>query len=341
LGDVLLASPLIRSLRKRFPDARIDFLVREEYAGLVRENPYLSNLIIFVAQDGMKGLRILIRRILREKYHIVLDIHGSLRTRFIELVLRLNPFHSTKIFRIRKNQFIRFLLVRFKVNLYHKEKQRVIPVWEKYLNTAKSLGVKSDGSDLDLFLPEEALEAGRKFYDSLPAGRWEVVVAPGARHFTKRWLPEYFAEVIRKLNTDFGLNTVLVGGKEDVPIIDQIAALLPNGVAVSAGGKFSILESASIIKNASLVISNDSGLMHVADAFDVPLIAIFGSTVREFGFFPHGSQAIVFENEGLYCRPCSHIGRSTCPEKHFRCMKEVTSKRIMELIRRKKFFAES
>jgi heptosyltransferase-2 len=233
---------------------------------------------------------------------------------------------------VRKNQFMRWLLVKFKINLYRKLYGRVIPVWEKYLRTARSLSVVPDSGNLDIYLPEEAAKAAQKFLSLLKGNNWNILIAPGARHFSKRWPEEYFAELIQQLFTKTGWRTILLGGQEDIPVIENILRQLPEGIAVSAAGNLTLLETASLIKRSRLMISNDSGLMHLGSALDIPLIAIFGSTVEELGFFPGCPKVIVVENRGLYCRPCSHIGRSDCPEKHFRCMREITTEYVLKIV---------
>jgi heptosyltransferase-2 len=230
---------------------------------------------------------------------------------------------------LRKNQFIRFLLVKFKINLYRKIYGRVIPLWEKYLRTAHSLGIVPDNGHLECYFPDEATIAVQKFLSVLKANNWNIVIAPGARHFSKRWPEEYFSELIQRLFAKTGWRTVLVGGVEDQSVIENILRQLPEGIAVSAAGKITLLETAALIKQSKMMISNDSGLMHLGAALNVPLLAIFGSTVEELGFFPNSPKAVVVENRGLYCRPCSHIGRRDCPEKHFRCMREISIDKIM------------
>ena len=332
LGDVLLATPLIRQLRQKYPQVQLDFLVRKDYAELLQHHPGLSRLIEFDVQQGFSSLKKLRKKIRQTRYDIILDIHNNLRSRYLCSSLPFLSFFNTRIYRIRKNQLIRILLVKFKINLYRKIYGRVIPVWEKYLRTARSLGVTADDGRSDLFFPEEAITAAQNFRAALEEGQWDIAMAPGARHYSKRWPEEYFVELIRKLFAKADLKTILIGGEEDTPVIEKILQQLPKGMAVSAAGKLSLLETAALIKQSKLMISNDSGLMHLGAALDVRLIAIFGSTVEELGFYPNSPKAVVMENQGLYCRPCSHIGRSDCPEKHFRCMREITPDNILSTV---------
>ena len=333
LGDVLLATPLIRLLRARFPNSQIDFLVRTEYADLIRFNPNLSRVIEFNIKHGFPALRQLRKNIRDQEYDVILDIHRSLRSRYLTFLLRWNPLSGTKVYGIRKNQFIRFLLVKFKINLYKKFYGRIIPVWEKYVRTAAPLGITADEGHLELYLSGNSESQLNKDLQKLLSEDY-ILIAPGAKHFTKRWPAKYFTWLILEIHRKYQLPTILAGDASDIPVVEEILSGLPSEIATSLAGELSILQTAEVIRRAKLVISNDSGLMHVAAAFQKPLIAIFGSTVEELGFFPNSNGAQIVENEGLYCRPCSHIGRSSCPEKHFRCMLEIPPEVVMERITR-------
>ncbi len=332
LGDVLLSTPLLHQLREKYPRAQIDFLVRSDYAELLRYNPNISNLIEFNNRTGFNGLRDIRKRIQWAGYDVIIDIHRNLRSRFI--CLGINRFFRkrTRILKVRKNQIIRFLLVKFKINLYRRLYGRVIPVWEKYLRAAAPLGLLPVNGQPQLFLPENAQSNADSFLRGLPAGDWQVIIAPGARHFTKRWLPEYYAVLIRRLFEENGWHSILVGGEDDVPVIENILTLVPRGSAISVADKLTLPETAALIARAGIMVTNDSGLMHVGSATGIPLVAIFGSTVEELGFFPSSPQATVLENKGLYCRPCTHVGRESCPETHFRCMKEIKPYNVIEII---------
>ncbi|MFZ0390273.1 MAG: glycosyltransferase family 9 protein, partial [Calditrichia bacterium] len=328
LGDVLLASPLIRVLRKKFPEAQIDFLVRPEYADMIRYNPHLSRIIEFDIADGFPGMWKLRQRIRHERYDAIIDIHRNMRSFFLRTAL-----FKTPVFKVVKYQIIRFLLVRFKWNLYRRLHKRIIPVWERYIRAAAPLGIRPDGEGLELFFPDSVRTAVKSYLPdkNIPL----IVIAPGARHFTKRWLPQYFAELIRGFGESIRVQVVLVGAKEDLAVTHDISRNTAKVRLLNAAGKLSVLETAAVMEEAAFVVSNDSGLMHVASALNRPQIAVFGSTVKEFGFFPSGSQAVVAENKGLYCRPCTHIGRADCPEKHFRCMKEILPAEVLRIIREK------
>ncbi len=201
----------------------------------------------------------------------------------------------------------KLLFVYLKINLLKEN----ISIVKRY---AEAAAVEFDEKGLDLFILTETkakLESGRKY----------IGFAPGAKHFTKRWLPEYFVVLGSDLSKQ-GYQIVLLGGKSDKEICEVIAKQIPNSINLQNDDN--LHQTAADMKQCKLVVTNDSGLMHTAAAAGVPLVAIFGSTVKEFGFVPYGVQNLILENNSLFCRPCSHIGKSTCPKKHFKCMKEVT-----------------
>ena len=124
-----------------------------------------------------------------------------------------------------------------------------------------------------------------------------------------------------------GFKIVLFGGKSDEELCKAISGNIQGCVNLQNDDQ--VLQTAADMKKCKLILTNDSGLMHTASAVGVPLIAVFGSTVREFGFIPVGTQNLILENKSLSCRPCSHIGKSSCPKKHFKCMKEITPEFVL------------
>jgi heptosyltransferase-2 len=337
LGDVVLTSPLISSLKKRFPEHQIDFLVRDQYSELVRFNPNLSKIITFNVEEGLSGLWKLRKKIISEKYDIIFDIHNNIRSRFILYGYGIPLFSKSRILKINKNQFIRFLLVHFKINLYPKPPQKIRKVWQKYVLTGQPLGINYAGNKIELFFTLEEENFAENYLKKHKLKEKFIVVAPGAKHVTKRWPPDFFVRLIKKLNLELDLRFLLIGGSEDEKIEKEILNDIDSDRVVSIIGKTSILQTAALIKRASCFIGNDSGLLHIASAFRVPTIAIFGSTVEAFGFFPENPNAIVVENQGLKCRPCTHIGRKNCPQRHFKCLNEIEVEKILHIFKVGKF----
>jgi lipopolysaccharide heptosyltransferase II len=135
------------------------------------------------------------------------------------------------------------------------------------------------------------------------------------------WPQKYYIDLGNYL-VKSGRTVVLFGGKDDKEICGEIAAEIHG--AINLFNDNDLFKTAVDMKKCSALICNDSGMMHVACALKVPVVAIFGSTVSYFGFTPYKNKSIVLENESLSCRPCSHIGKDACPKHHFKCMTEIT-----------------
>jgi heptosyltransferase-2 len=231
---------------------------------------------------------------------------------------------------VDKRVLERSMLVNFKKNVY----KDVVSVVDRYIETVRDLGVVNDGKGLDLHIPDEVLFGVSAKIAKLGLNRFEKVIGlcPGARHFTKRWPAERYARVGAAFAQKMDAKMLLFGGAADEPVCNQICWEINNEVgaerATSLCGQFGLLETAAAMEYCDVILTNDTGLMHIAVAMHKKVLAIFGSTVREFGFFPYDPAAVVLEQSGLTCRPCSHIGRSECPERHFKCMTEIDEDRV-------------
>lgn len=302
LGDVLLATPVVRSLKKNYPGLSIDFLVKQNFDAAVRLNPHIDNVIIYT--DSPK----LTSQLKENNYDLVIDLHNNFRTKKIVKQLGL-PYYK-----FIKPNLEKFLLVHTKINLLKEKK----PIPVRYAEVIPDF--KLDDKGLDLIISEDV-------YSEMNDLNNVIGFAPGAFHFTKRWLIEYYAELGKKL-TDDGYKIAILGGESDKTICGNLHKMIPNSLDLSNNND--LPQTAAHIKNCKVMICNDSGLMHTASAVGTPVISIFGSTVQEFGFAPYGVKNIVVENSELKCRPCTHIGKSKCPKGHFKCMKEITPDLLYE-----------
>ncbi|MCS6989197.1 MAG: glycosyltransferase family 9 protein [Chloroherpetonaceae bacterium] len=306
LGDVVLATPLLRALRTAFPDARIDALVKPAYAPILQGNPALS--AIFTTETFAS----------RSRYDAVIDLQNNLSSRRYRRV-------GEKIFAYRKENWKKFLLVWFKINLCGDYRS----VAERYALAAEPLGARLDGKGCEIFLSEAEIRFGLSHRTHASA----LAVCFGARHFTKRFPPERFATTLNLLLERTTLDVWLLGGGDDAPFADEILRRIEKKERVkNFSGRLSLRESASMLAAADAALSNDTGLMHVAAAFQKPIVALFGSSVKEFGFLPYKTRFEVLEVAGLKCRPCSHIGRASCPRKHFKCMMDIPEARLVEAV---------
>jgi lipopolysaccharide heptosyltransferase II len=328
VGDIILSSLLVRLLRRRFPSATIDYLVKEEYAPLLQGNPHLSHLLMLPREGSLSSLRSVRHSVQQGSYDLLIDLHNSLRSRFV-------TFGHPRVVRINKRKLARFLLVKMKWNLYDRlGGSPSIP--HRYLETVQHLGLVDDGAGLEVFVPEEATvrigallaEAGVQPAQPL------IGVCPSARHNNKMWIKEKFADAASGLAQSLKAGILLFGsGAEEQKRCAEVAALIaqksPSIHTVNCADRLTLQETAAAMDRCSLVITNDTGLMHLAAARKRKVIAIFGPTVRELGFFPFGTQATVLETPGLACRPCTHVGLAYCPKGHFRCMNEIDAQRVI------------
>ncbi len=322
IGDIILTTPLIRVLRKRFPSARIDFITKAKYADLLRFHPALSQIYEFPDHGGFAELKTARRWIAAQGYDVILDLHRNLRSYVLTWRQLRGP-----IPRMSKYAFRRFLLVKFGINRY----REVVPVYRRYLNVAGHLGVGDDGRGSEIFIPRDVLQRinARLRESALPEGRF-FALAPGAGFATKRWPIEYFIDLGRNLSKNNRVFCIL-GAQQDRRLADQIRQVLPE--ALDFTGRLTLLESAAVLSQARALITNDTGLMHMAEAVKTPVVALFGSTTRELGFFPMLPESVVIENPEIRCRPCSHIGRHQCPKGHFLCMRSLKPERVFRVLK--------
>ena len=305
IGDIILTSAFIRQVRKTYPEAQIDYVIKKSFLQLIQYNPHINHIYTYDSATKLSGLKALRNTLKTTGYDFIFDLQNNFRSNFI-----LKAFPRSHKGQIDKLKVKRALLVYLKINRYGK----ILPVPLRYLKTAESALVNDDGLGLELF-------PGDNSNPPLIEGDY-IAIAPGAAHFTKRWPTGNFKSLIEKILKKFPYKIVLLGGKEDS---EAFTSLEISDKIINFTGRLSLLESAAAIKNAKLLISNDSSLMHMATAVGTPVLAIFGSTSEELGFFPFRGQSMVVQNNGLWCRPCTHIGRERCPLGHFKCMKEITA----------------
>ena len=307
LGDVLLTTPVLRAIKKQWPDITVDFLVGKNYLSAIETNPLINEVFEF---DKEKNPTAFVNLLNKKKYDLIIDLQNNLRSRNLTSKL---PFKKV---RFKKPTLKKLLLVHFKWNRF--KELKTIP--QMYAESIPGLEFNSETPEINL--PEKIVSSIK------PANNF-IGFAPGSKHFTKMWPVEYYIDLGKKLN-EAGFTILLFGGAADKEICEEIHNSLSDSIDLSTNND--LLQIARDMRECRLIICNDSGLMHLAQAVDVPLFAFFGSTVKEFGFFPYTEKSKVIENEGLYCRPCSHIGKAKCPKKHFRCMLELTPDNVFNEI---------
>ncbi|MBE0538247.1 MAG: glycosyltransferase family 9 protein [Ignavibacterium sp.] len=306
LGDILLTTPFVRTIKTQFPKIKIDMLIREEYADVIKFNPYLNNKLFFKKND--QDYNRLIEQLRDSRYELVIDLQNNLRSKKVASSLNI------KTVKFDKRSFDKFLLVKFKIN----KLKQAPPIPVRYSSTINDFKLDKEG--LDLFTDKSA--------STIILDKKNLIgFCPGARHFTKRWPEKYFVE-LGNLLINNGYSLALFGGKIDKEICARLSHEIPGIIDLS--NEDDLLQTAADMKLCEAVVCNDSGLMHVASAVKTNVIAIFGSSVKVFGFAPYNCNNLILENNFLNCRPCSHIGRSSCPKKHFDCMNLTNATMVFE-----------
>ncbi|MCX6151818.1 MAG: glycosyltransferase family 9 protein [Ignavibacteriales bacterium] len=305
LGDILLSTPLVRSLKNQW-NTEIDFLLRMEYRDVYSNSPHISDLFLYENQNDER----LVKELKSKKYDLIIDLQNNLRSNKIVRTLGIESV------RFHKKTIDKFLLVKFKIN----RMTDLPPIPIRYANTVSQFEL--DDLGLEIFLPNNLPQKIRK-KDNY------IGLCPGSKHFTKMWPAEYFIQLGIALSKN-GYKIALFGGKDDKVICEKIAKKIPSSINLS--NENHLLQTATEMKNCKAVICNDSGLTHLACALKVPVVMIMGSTVKEFGFIPYKNKNLILENNSLSCRPCSHIGRKDCPKKHFKCMIDLTPEYTLKMI---------
>ena len=296
IGDIVLTTPVVRMLKKQL-NAQVHYLTKSSYVSLLKNNPYIDS--VYQIDNSISEV---IADLKKEKYDYVIDLHSNLRTQILKFRLGM-PAKSFNKLNIEK-----FMLTNFKL-----DKMPKIHIVDRYLETVKHLGVKNDNQGLDFFL-----SANDKLDISIFPKNYIIFVI-GGQHATKILPNEKIISIIKKVNKP----VLLIGGPEDFGRGEQIIANTNN--TINTCGKYSILQSASLVQQATMVITHDTGMMHIAAAFNKKIYSVWGNTVPEFGMYPYleSEQSKRIEVKGLNCRPCSKIGYDKCPKGHFKCMQEI------------------
>ena len=301
IGDVVLTSPIVRCIRKQLPNAEIYFLTKKQFQPLVQHNENIHQVILF--DDNLKETIATLKDI---GFQYIIDLHNNLRSRLI-----CAAFPLTKVFRFNKLNTEKWLLTNFKIN--HLPQKHIV---DRYFESIAELGIVNDNSGLDFFIPSNEV------FDSntLPQTHQEgfIVFSIGGQHSTKKMPVHKWQQLAMLLN----YSIIILGGKEEQQEGEELSTNFPH--VVNYCGKLSLLQSAFIVAQSNLVVTHDTGLMHIAAAFKKPIVSVWGNTIPEFGMYPYYGKYLVVnykaEISNLNCRPCSKLGHKKCPEGHFLCM---------------------
>ena len=310
IGDIVLTTPVVRCLKNQLKDIELHVLTKKKFSNLYKKNPYIDKVFEFDT-----SLKDNISELMTENYDYVVDLQKNKRSKRVTSSLKC-PYSS-----FPKLNFKKFLLTTFKINLLPD-----VHIVDRYFEAVKVLGVKNDLQGLDFFISEE-----NKFdITELPAdfqkGYYAFVI--GGTYKTKILPAVKVIEVINRLNEP----VVLLGGPDDIERANEILSA-ENANVVSLVGKINLEKSASLVKQAKSVLTNDTGLMHIAAAFHKNIVSVWGNTVPELGMYPYlpneSEKCHIVECKDVKCRPCSKLGFKDCPKRHFRCMMEIDTEKIV------------
>lgn len=307
IGDIVLTTPVIRCLKKQLPGAEIHFLTKKSMKAVTEHNPYIDRFYYY--DDNLGVLK---QQLKQERYDYVVDLHKNIRSYLIRWSLR-----STSL-AYRKLSIEKFLLTKLHIN-----RMPGRHIVQRNLDAVAPLGIRDDGAGMDYFITDADMVA----HTDLPAGHafGFIGIVIGASYYTKKLPVQHLQALCRKLDYP----VILIGGKEDMAEGAAIATADPVKV-YNACGKFSLNQSADLVRQAKLVISHDTGLQYIACAFNKPVLAVWGGTSPKLDVEPwyglrRQNAGFTYKNfvvENLSCQPCSNYGTKKCPKGHFRCMQQ-------------------
>lgn len=326
IGDIVLTTPVIRCLKRQVLSAEIHYLTRAPFHGIVASNPYIDKCHLL--EDDLGSV---IENLNAEDFDYVIDLHHNFRTYKVKRGL------GKKSFSFNKLNVEKWMMTALKVN-----RLPDTHIVNRYLETVAEFGVRDDGLGLDYFIPDRDRVEISDIPTSHHAGYLGFVIGAALR--TKQFPLHKWMELCKAIDHP----VIILGGKEDAANGELLSALDPHKIYNSCG-KFRLNESADLVRGAKLVVSNDTGLMHIATAFNRPVISLWGNTIPGFGMYPYyGSQFTAgmhdrsnlkpfdfFEVNNLSCRPCSKIGYKKCPRGHFRCMEDIDVNELLSAIRKR------
>ena len=322
LGDVILSTPLIKALRELFPDSFISYLLIPETKKVLDNNPYLNEILVYDKRSKKGPIYFfrMVGKIREREFDLAVVPHRSFRS---ALLSYLSNIPKRIGFDNSAGSFLFTHKVHYVKNIHEIERNLLLLSDFDYhpINVNAELFPSSDDySYAHKLLHDSDIQEDEKI----------VGIAPGSVWATKRWLPERFAEVADLLQQKAGVKVIFLGSEEDRKLCKEITAQMETPSLILAG-KTDILQSAAIISFCRVILSNDSAPVHIASAMKRPVVAIFGSTIPEFGFAPYGEGHLLLQKK-MECRPCGIHGKQKCPQKHFNCMREITTKEVYEAV---------
>jgi len=309
IGDIVLTTPIVRCLKNQVPDAEVHYLTKKQFLPVLEANPYIDK--IFTIKDKVSEV---LHELRGETYDQIIDLHKNIRSK--QVISKLNKHSSS----FNKINIAKWLVVNFKIHRLPN-----IHIVDRYFETIQNLDVRNDLKGLDYFIPEKDIVSLDFLPDQFQGGYIGWVI--GGKHNTKIYPEEKVIEICKTIKS----SVILLGGPEDAEKGERIQKAVGEKIFNSCG-KFNINQSASLVKQAQKIFTNDTGLMHIAAAFKKEIYSFWGNTIPEFGMYPYlpgeENKSHILEVKNLKCRPCSKIGYQKCPKKHFDCMHKIEIEKI-------------
>lgn len=319
IGDIVLSIPLIKKINHVYPKAEITYLTTPAGAAILKNNPFLDEIIVYdkkVENKGIKGILEIADKLKKQNFEAAYIPHRYLRSSMIaflgKIKLRIGYKGSGGSFFLNKK-------IEYKKGVHEVE---------RLLNLID--GDNNFDTRIELFPSEKEVENIEKLWDKENLNNKKVIViAPGSKWFTKMWPIEYFNKLIKMIESQ-DRKVVVIGGKEEIGL-----NIINGENIINLLGKTTLLELYEILRRSDIVVTNDSSPIHIASATKTFIVAIFGATVKEFGFYPWSKNSIIIENNNIDCRPCGLHGGKKCPRDHFKCMKDIQPEHVAKIIDKK------
>jgi ADP-heptose:LPS heptosyltransferase len=315
IGDVVLATSLVENLRAEFPDAEIDFLVRQGNEGLITGHPLLSKILVWNKKEKkFRNLLKILSQIRKEKYDKVINVQRFTATGF------LTAFSGAKEkIGFDKNP-LSFL---FTTKVKHEFQQGVHEIERNHRLISH---ITSREVMRPRMYPGPQNESFIKKYIQPPF----ITISPASVWFTKQYPPQKWAAFINKLPDNYRI--YLLGGKDDRSLAGAIIQMTESKSPVNLCGELNYLQSVALMQHASMNYVNDSAPMHFASAVNAPVTVVYCSTVPAFGYGPLSDIKFIVERaEPLYCRPCGLHGHRVCPQGHFKCALDIADAQLLTI----------
>ncbi|MDD2308840.1 MAG: glycosyltransferase family 9 protein [Desulfuromonadaceae bacterium] len=317
MGDLLHLTPTIRGLRNRFPLARIDILVGNSAStNLFRHHPDIADILVYD------------RRGEHRSFSALLSLWKKIRGRSYDLVIN---FQRSNL----KTWFLTSAALPCRILIYHKTRTRVIHAVLDHLKTVKPLGVYPDNEKLDLYLSPDDRQYATGLFESHGLDKLPVVaINPGASHPVNRWSTAQFATLADRVSIELSAAVIIVGGSGDTPLAHDIERLSSSQPLILTGTT-TLLQLGAILEKSALLVSGDTGPMHMATAVQTPVIALFGAADPE-RTGPVGEGNRVIQAKYLACVPCR--SRKCSNSHNMECMERITVDDVFEAV--KEMFAQ-